>query len=191
MKLRSKKVVDYKKLSGEMADSDQEMEFEASGEISEVESVTSEAGYPEEEAEYINMSESEFDEEVQKAMKKEDEVRLEWLFQIKEKRCEKLKQQVEKSEKEDKARRRRIKAWEDKFKRLNKTEASLSKSLASSRNNTPSSSPKRSAKKVSAKKPTAESTDTAGARKKVPRKTSPPKKSTKLDFSTSKEARGE
>ena len=103
-----------------------------------------------EETDYMNMTEQEFDDEVQSAMADEDEGKLEMLFKTKEKRCKKLQNELNKSTREEKARKKRLREWEEKFKKLNKTEQSLNKSLASSRNNSPLGSPKKAGKKTGA-----------------------------------------
>ena len=69
--------------------------------------------------------------------------KLEILIEMKERRCEKLQNELEKEqERGDKIKAQRMKQIEEKFKKLKKTESSLSRSLASSRNSTPAVSPK-------------------------------------------------
>ena len=126
--------------------------------------------------EWLSLSEEQFQEEVNVAMEEEDEGKLSFLLKMKEKRCAKLQKELKKSEKEEQAKKKRMRDWEEKFKKLNKTETSLSKTL-NSRSNTPNNSPKKAAgimKKTSVKKPGYT-----------------PRTKTRFDFQTPAEKRGE
>ena len=94
---------------------------------------------------YLELSEDDFNAVVQDAMEQQDEGKLAILLKVKEKRCSILQEKVDREQRKklkvDKAKKKRLLAFEEKFKKLQKTETSLNKSLASSRGNTPATSP--------------------------------------------------
>ena len=150
-----------------------------------------------EEDPWLKMEEQEFNIEVETAMQEGDEERLKFLFNIKEKRCSLLQEELNKSEKEEKAKRKRMREWEEKFKKLNKTETSLNKSLASSRGNTPASSPRKGKPEVKTGGGSSRGgrSRTVSTKKRITGKGSPTGKSFKprsgFDHTSSREKRGE
>ena len=101
---------------------------------------------------WMNMSEEDFQKEVNEAMEEENELLLMQLLEVQERRCQNL-QKILKSEqsKEEKAKRKRLSLIAEKFKKLKKEESGLSRSLATSRNSTPNTSPDRKKKDKSPK----------------------------------------
>ena len=196
MKLRNQKRVNYLDLHT----GDQVMDEHFQINADEENSVTSEEGEILEESEnedkWILLSEEDFSEEVQQAIQEADEEKLEFLFKMKEKRCSRLRMELDKNSKEERAKRRRMREWEEKFSKLNQTEANLNRSLVNSRDNTPKQSPTRS--KAAPVKSSSGPKTGGGAKRKTTAGSSssrsvpePKKRAQKLDFSTDRETRGE
>ena len=138
---RRKKQIDYKKMDEYGLDSNSSMDesFYSEREDGEFEEDSA--------VDFLNMSETEFDEHVKNALEDGDEEKSMQLLAMKERRCEMREEQVKKQEKErkeeDRAKRRRIKEMQERFKKLQKAENSLNRSLATSAsaNSTPAVSP--------------------------------------------------
>ena len=158
---RSNKKVDYKKLHEEGMDelslvpSDAEDSLLASeeGELSEESDQDEEGEIVEEQwkeeqsAIWLQLSESEFYDEFEKAKSEGDFDKLELLLEVKQKRCNLLKVEIDREnerDREQKQKMKKLREIEDKFRKLNQTEANLNKTLASSRGNTPATTPRTS-----------------------------------------------
>ena len=99
----------------------------------------------EDETPWIELPDLDFDLEFEEAKEAGDFLKLEFLLRIKEKRCDELRRRVkEEKKKEDKEKKRKLREIELRFKKLQKTESDLTKSLitASSRCSTPGQTPR-------------------------------------------------
>ena len=101
---------------------------------------------------WLNMTEREFEGEFQNAGEVGDVEKMEFLLEMKDKRCNMLRQEVEK-ENGYKEKQKKVRQLQDKFNKLKRTEADLSRSLANSRSSTPLNTPG----KASRGKPTVKS----------------------------------
>ena len=138
---------------------------------------------------WMNMSEDDFQMEVENAMANDNEALLMQLVEVQERRCKKLKETwKEEQNKEEIAKRKRMQALADRFKKLQKTESGLSRSIASSRNNTPVNSPnkKSGVKKTISKSPRRSVNKGKPATKVVPKSN----ERMKLDAADPQEVRG-
>ena len=120
------------------SDPDDEFNTTEEGEISDSED--SEAG---------DLEGSKLDDAIKEAFSNDDFDLAETLLQRKERRCSKLKQELvlEEKNKEIAERKRKKRLMEERFKKLQETEDSLNRSLATSRGSTPVSSPPSSGRK--------------------------------------------
>ena len=146
----------YKKVHEGIADSDEELQINAVDDlgVSEMEDSSEEEDSDsekeeemrewedEDEEHWLMLSDVEFNEEFVKAKEKGDFLKLEFLLQVKEKRCAQLKEKIrEEHERENKLKRKKMREIERRFKKLKQEESELTKSLVESRTSTPAGSP--------------------------------------------------
>ena len=149
---RDIKRVDYQRLDNYgMEDMDFSVDQEDESFFSEEEEQCSVDMSDNEELDFFNMSETDFDAHVEKAISDGNEEKLAQLLEMKERRCQQLQRQLKEQERlkkeEDKAKKKRLREMQEKFKKLQKAETSLNKSLANSANSTPAGSPEKTPKK--------------------------------------------
>ena len=121
---------------------DSDGEIESDKEEGEIEGGDESLRFGLAEDKWMNVSNEEFEAEVQEAKENLEVDRLEFLLNVRERRCQKLKDELNKSEKLNE-KRLRVLQIEKKLKECAKMENSLSRSLENSRTSTPAPTPSR------------------------------------------------
>ena len=121
----------------------QEESGEEDMEEGELEEIDEDKWDKEEEAVWLDMGEYDFDQHFEEAKKAADVFKLEFLLKIKEKRCTRLKSELSREKKrENLEKKKKMRELEAKFNKLKLEENELTRSLVTSRSNTPRSTPK-------------------------------------------------
>ena len=102
-----------------------------------------------EEGELLSEDDTDWDALIQECVEKEDLLGLKAILHQKEENCKKLQERMKREKKKNKEMQEVL----EKLKKVKRTEDQLNRSLANSRSNTPSSSPKRNRVKSAIKKP--------------------------------------
>ena len=173
---------------GESGESGGELEADEDGEICE-------DRWREEQLNILrHLSDNEFNSEFRKAKEEADLDKLELILEVKEQRCKKLKEEVDREkekDREERAKRQKLRELEEKFNRLSKTEVSLNKSLASSRNNSRHNSPTTTPRVSPRVRSTVARIKHSSARKERGKKSGAPKRKASHQPSSARDKKGE